>query len=91
MTAEQVSVLYEARGTVALDELIGFVRMELADVGEDFEDFVSDRLPRTQQAAHSVGPYAWRLLPKSDRVWLLRHLRMVTSAPLPWFRRTRPS
>lgn len=36
-----------------------------------------------QQAAHSVGPYAWRLLPESDRAWLRRHLRTASSVASP--------
>jgi uncharacterized NAD(P)/FAD-binding protein YdhS len=36
-----------------------------------------------QEAAHTVGPYAWRLLPEPDRAWLRRHLRTVTSVASP--------
>lgn len=36
-----------------------------------------------QQTAHSVGPYAWRLLPESDRAWLRRHLRTASSVASP--------
>ncbi|MFD5698285.1 FAD/NAD(P)-binding protein [Streptomyces lasiicapitis] len=36
-----------------------------------------------QETAHTVGPYAWRLLPEADRVRLRRHLRTATSVASP--------
>ncbi|WP_327352133.1 FAD/NAD(P)-binding protein [Streptomyces sp. NBC_01304] len=36
-----------------------------------------------QETAHSVGPYAWRLLPEPDRVLLRRHFRTATSVASP--------
>ncbi|ARX85515.1 putative pyridine nucleotide-disulfide oxidoreductase [Streptomyces alboflavus] len=36
-----------------------------------------------QETAHSVGPYAWRLLPEADRVRLRRHFRTATSVASP--------
>ncbi|MGI5171751.1 FAD/NAD(P)-binding protein [Spirillospora sp. CA-253888] len=36
-----------------------------------------------QETAHSVGPYAWRLLPEADRARLRRHLRTATSVVSP--------
>lgn len=36
-----------------------------------------------QEAAHSIGPYAWRLLPEPDRTRLRRHFRTVTSVVSP--------
>ncbi|MGW7071433.1 FAD/NAD(P)-binding protein [Streptomyces sp. NPDC054855] len=36
-----------------------------------------------QQTAHTVGPYAWRLLPESDRARLRRHLRTATGVASP--------
>ncbi|MGW6274583.1 FAD/NAD(P)-binding protein [Streptomyces sp. NPDC055060] len=36
-----------------------------------------------QETAHSVGPYAWRLLPESDRARLRRHFRLATSVASP--------
>ncbi|WAZ19221.1 FAD/NAD(P)-binding protein [Streptomyces cinnabarinus] len=36
-----------------------------------------------QQTAHTVGPYAWRLLPASDRAWLRSHRRTATSVASP--------
>ncbi|MCO1580725.1 FAD/NAD(P)-binding protein [Crossiella sp. SN42] len=36
-----------------------------------------------QETAHTVGPYAWRLLPERDRGWLRRHLRLATSLASP--------
>ncbi|MFH9574412.1 FAD/NAD(P)-binding protein [Streptomyces sp. NPDC017454] len=108
VTAERVTGLHEARGKIVLDDLIGLLRTELADAGEDLEEFAAELLdteakdpvqrlrrqiaaiddPRIgrrvlQQTAHSVGPYAWRLLPESDRAWLRRHLRTATSVASP--------
>ncbi|MFI5801572.1 FAD/NAD(P)-binding protein [Streptomyces sp. NPDC051561] len=44
--------------------------------------------PRTgrrmlQEAAHAVGPYAWRLLPEADRTRLRKHSRLAVSAAAP--------
>ncbi|MDT0343466.1 FAD/NAD(P)-binding protein [Streptomyces litchfieldiae] len=36
-----------------------------------------------QQAAHTVGPFAWRLLPEADRARLRRHLRTAVSVASP--------
>ncbi|WP_283136159.1 FAD/NAD(P)-binding protein [Rhizohabitans arisaemae] len=36
-----------------------------------------------QETAHTVGPYAWRLLPEPDRERLRRHLRLATSLASP--------
>ncbi|GAA5176599.1 FAD/NAD(P)-binding domain-containing protein [Pseudonocardia eucalypti] len=36
-----------------------------------------------QQTAHSVGPFAWPLLPAADRAWLRHHSRTVTSVASP--------
>ncbi|MEV0173190.1 FAD/NAD(P)-binding protein [Streptomyces sp. NPDC050803] len=108
VTAERVAALHKARGEVTLDDLIGLLRAELADAGEDFDDLAADLLdpaaedpvqrlrrqmaavddPRigrrvVQQTAHSVGPYAWRLLPESDRARLRRHLRTAVSVASP--------
>ncbi|MBQ1122742.1 FAD/NAD(P)-binding protein [Streptomyces sp. B15] len=108
LTVERVSALCEARGKVTLDDLVGLLRTELADAGEDFDALMAEllhteaispvqRLRRqiaavddpcvgrrvVQETAHTVGPYVWRLLPESDRVWLRRHLRTATSVASP--------
>jgi uncharacterized NAD(P)/FAD-binding protein YdhS len=108
VTAERVTDLRKARGNVTLDDLVGLLRAELADAGEDFEELAAELLgaatedpvrrlrrqiaavddPRIgrrvlQETAHTVGPYAWRLLPESDRAWLRRHLRTATSVVSP--------
>ncbi|MEV8318394.1 FAD/NAD(P)-binding protein [Streptomyces sp. NPDC059900] len=36
-----------------------------------------------QEAAHTVGPYAWRLLSEADRARLRRHLRLAASVASP--------
>ncbi|MFI9745289.1 FAD/NAD(P)-binding protein [Streptomyces sp. NPDC052494] len=36
-----------------------------------------------QETAHSVGPYAWRLLPRPDRLRLGQHFRTATSVASP--------
>lgn len=36
-----------------------------------------------QETAHSVGPYAWRLLPEADRIRLRRHFRVASSIASP--------
>ncbi|WP_101789401.1 FAD/NAD(P)-binding protein [Nonomuraea indica] len=36
-----------------------------------------------QEAAHTVGPYAWRLLPEADRERLRAHFRLATSLASP--------
>ncbi|MGP3932030.1 FAD/NAD(P)-binding protein [Nonomuraea sp. KM88] len=36
-----------------------------------------------QETAHTVGPYAWRLLPGPDRERLRRHVRLATSTASP--------
>ena len=108
VTAERVAALHRRHGAVTLDDLIGLLRAELAEAGEDFEAFVAELLATTtedpvrrlraqldavddsrigrrvlQETAHSVGPYAWRLLPEPDRVRLQRHFRMATSVASP--------
>ncbi|MFF7244510.1 FAD/NAD(P)-binding protein [Embleya sp. NPDC008237] len=108
VTVERVAALHRARGHLALDDLVGLLRMELADTGENFDDLAAQlrdtrtddpvqRLRRqlaavddprvgrrvVQETAHSVGPYAWHLLRESDRAWLRRHLRTVTSVASP--------
>ncbi|MFF9489101.1 FAD/NAD(P)-binding protein [Streptomyces sp. NPDC014676] len=108
VTAERVAALHQEHGAVALDDLIGLLRAELAEEGEDFDAFTAElpvagtegpvRRLRAQLAAvddprigrrvlqettHSVGPYAWRLLPESDRTRLRRHFRTVTSVASP--------
>lgn len=108
LTAERVTELHRARGEVTLDDLIGLLRAELADAGEDFEELAAELVGTTsddpvqrlrrqlaavgdsrigrrvlQEAAHAVGPYAWRLLPESDRAWLRRHLRTAAGLASP--------
>ncbi|MEV0222598.1 FAD/NAD(P)-binding protein [Streptomyces sp. NPDC050704] len=108
VTAERVAALHRAHGVVTLDGLIGLLRAELAEAGEDFEDFVAELLatetdepvrrlrtqlaavddPRIgrrvlQETAHTLAPYAWRLLPEPDRRRLRRHFRMATSVASP--------
>ncbi|MBC2904710.1 FAD/NAD(P)-binding protein [Streptomyces cupreus] len=109
LSAERVTELHRARaGNVGLDDLIGLLRAELADVGEDFDTFAAELLATAhgdpvrrlrcqieaiddsrigrrmlQEAVHTVGPYAWRLLPESDRARLRRHLRTATSVASP--------
>ncbi|MEU6711422.1 FAD/NAD(P)-binding protein [Nonomuraea sp. NPDC046802] len=36
-----------------------------------------------QESAHTVGPYAWRLLPEHDCEWLRRYFRLATSVASP--------
>lgn len=36
-----------------------------------------------QEVSHTVGPFAWRLLPEADREWLRRHFRLATSLASP--------
>ncbi|MET9373618.1 FAD/NAD(P)-binding protein [Streptomyces sp. NPDC002992] len=108
VTAERVAALHHEHGAVTLEDLIGLLRTELAEAGEDFEAFAAELLaaetdepvrrlraqldavddPRIgrrvlQETAHSVGPYAWRLLPEPDRMRLRRHFRMATSVASP--------
>ncbi|WP_067479211.1 FAD/NAD(P)-binding protein [Actinomadura hibisca] len=108
VTVERVAALHQAQGNVTLDDLIGLLRAELADAGEDFAEFTAElfstatedpvqRLRRQiaaiddprigrrvlQQTAHTVGPYAWRLLSESDRARLRRHLRTAVSVVSP--------
>ncbi|WP_407839044.1 FAD/NAD(P)-binding protein [Streptomyces sp. DSM 116496] len=108
VTAERVAALHRQHGAVTLDDLIGLLRAELAEAGEDFGAFAADLLAaRTQdpvrrlraqlaavddsaigrrvlqETAHSVGPYAWRLLPEPDPMRLRRHFRLATSAASP--------
>ncbi|MFF3214301.1 FAD/NAD(P)-binding protein [Streptomyces sp. NPDC002886] len=108
VTVEQVAALHRQHGVVTLDDLIGLLRAELDEAGEDFEAFVAElaateseepvrrlqaqlaavddvRIGRRvlQETAHSVGPYAWRLLPEPDRMRLRRHFRMATSVASP--------
>ncbi|MGC4937019.1 FAD/NAD(P)-binding protein [Kribbella sp. DT2] len=108
VTIERVAGLHGSRGHLALDDLVGLLRAELADAREDFGDLVAQlRSTRTddpvhrlrqqlaavddprigrrvlQETAHTVGPYAWRLLREPDRAWLRRHLRTATSVASP--------
>ncbi|MGW7065191.1 FAD/NAD(P)-binding protein [Streptomyces sp. NPDC054904] len=108
VTVEQVAALHRQHGVVTLDDLIGLLRAELDEAGEDFEAFAAElaateseepvrrlqaqlaavddvRIGRRvlQETAHSVGPYAWRLLPEPDRMRLRRHFRMATSVASP--------
>ncbi|MFI6518011.1 FAD/NAD(P)-binding protein [Spirillospora sp. NPDC050679] len=108
VTAERVAALNKAQGSISLDDLAGLLRAELADAGEDFDEFAAELLrtetedpvqrlrrqidaiddPRIgrrvlQETAHTVGPYAWRLLPEADRARLRRHLRTATSVASP--------
>ncbi len=54
------------------------LRQQLVEVGDA-------RIGRRvlQETAHSVGPYAWRLLCEPDRAWLRRHLRTAASVVSP--------
>ncbi|MCB8901386.1 MULTISPECIES: FAD/NAD(P)-binding protein [unclassified Streptomyces] len=108
VTAERVAALHRQHGVVTLDDLIGLMRAELAETGEDFEAFVAELLAAEteepvhrlraqlaavddsgigrrvlQETAHSVGPYAWRLLPEPDRMRLRHHFRTATSVASP--------
>ncbi|MFD9412988.1 FAD/NAD(P)-binding protein [Streptomyces sp. NPDC059989] len=108
VTAERVAVLHRQHGAITLEDLIGLLRAELAETGEDFEAFVADLLATTtedpvrrlraqldavddsrigrrvlQETAHSVGPYAWRLLAEPDRMRLRHHFRAATSVASP--------
>ncbi|GAA2153414.1 FAD/NAD(P)-binding protein [Actinomadura napierensis] len=108
VTVEQVAKLHSAQGYLALDDLVGLLRTEMADAGEDFDELAAQlRSARTedpvrrlrqqiaavddprigrrvlQETAHTVGPYAWRLLREPDRVWLRRHRRTATSVASP--------
>lgn len=108
VTVERVAALHRRHGVVTLADLIGLLRAELEEKGEDFEAFAAEilasgteeparrlraqlaavddsRIGRRvlQETAHSVGPYAWRLLPEPDRLRLGRHFRMATSAASP--------
>ncbi|RBQ21995.1 hypothetical protein DP939_04830 [Spongiactinospora rosea] len=108
VTAERVAAAHREHGTVPLDRLIGLLRAELAEAGEDFDAFAAEllaagtddpvqRLRRQlrntgdtrigrrvlQQTAHTVGPYAWRLLPEPGRARLRRHFRLATSVASP--------
>ncbi|MEU8133618.1 FAD/NAD(P)-binding protein [Streptodolium elevatio] len=108
VTIERVAELHQAQGGLALTDLVGLLRAELAETGEDFDDFAAelrstghddpvDRLRRQiaavddprigrrvlQVTAHTVGPYAWRLLPEADRARIRGHLRTATSVASP--------
>ncbi|WP_151479905.1 FAD/NAD(P)-binding protein [Streptomyces albicerus] len=108
LTAERMAALHREHGVVTLEDLIGLLRAELAETGEDFEAFAAELLATEtdepvrrlraqlaavddsrigrrvlQVAAHTVGPYAWRLLPEPDRVRLRRHFRTATSVASP--------
>ncbi|MEV0115580.1 FAD/NAD(P)-binding protein [Streptomyces sp. NPDC050844] len=67
----------ELVGTTS-DDPVQRLRRQLAAVGDS-------RIGRRvlQEAAHAVGPYAWRLLPESDRAWLRRHLRTAAGLASP--------
>lgn len=108
VTIDQVAALHQDGGAVTLDALVGLLRTELAEEGEDFGDLVAElggaasedptrRLRRhldavddlrigrrvLQETAHTVGPYAWRMLPESDRAWLRHHSRAATGVASP--------
>ncbi|MFB4304146.1 FAD/NAD(P)-binding protein [Actinomadura sp. NTSP31] len=108
VTVEQAAKLHGAQGYLALDDLVGLLRTEMADAGEDFDELAEQlRSTRTddpvqrlrqqiaavddprigrrvlQETAHTVGPYAWRLLREPDRARLRRHRRTATSVASP--------
>ncbi|WEV26217.1 FAD/NAD(P)-binding protein [Streptomyces sp. 71268] len=108
VTVERVAELRDTRGQLALTDLAGLLRAEMAEAGEDFDALAAHlRATRTddpvarlrqqlaevgdarigrrvlQETAHSVGPYAWRLLREPDRAWLRRHLRTAASVVSP--------
>ncbi|WP_232835586.1 FAD/NAD(P)-binding protein [Actinocorallia populi] len=108
VTAERVAALHRERGAVTLEDLIGLLRAEMEEAGEDFEDFAAELLatetedpvrrlrrqlaavgdPRIgrrvlQETAHTLGPYAWRLLPEPDRERLRSHFRLASSVASP--------
>ncbi|MFI6742622.1 FAD/NAD(P)-binding protein [Nonomuraea sp. NPDC050451] len=60
------------------EEPVGRLRRQLAAVDDP-------RIGRRvlQETAHTVGPYAWRLLPEPDRERLRRHFRLATSMASP--------
>ncbi|NUW46873.1 FAD/NAD(P)-binding protein [Nonomuraea rhodomycinica] len=60
------------------EEPVGRLRRQLAAVDDP-------RIGRRvlQETAHTVGPYAWRLLPEPDRERLRGHFRLATSAASP--------
>ncbi|MER7364033.1 hypothetical protein [Nonomuraea wenchangensis] len=60
------------------EEPVRRLRRQLAAVGDP-------RIGRRvlQESAHTVGPYAWRLLPEADRERLRRHFRLATSVASP--------
>jgi uncharacterized NAD(P)/FAD-binding protein YdhS len=49
MTGERVAALARERGGVTIDDLIGLLRKELAEAGEDFSAFASDLLASPSQ------------------------------------------
>ncbi|MGV9453733.1 FAD/NAD(P)-binding protein [Streptomyces sp. NPDC003635] len=49
VTVERVAELHQARGRVALDDLIGLLRAELAEAGEDFDEFAAELLATEQE------------------------------------------
>ncbi|MFI1380132.1 FAD/NAD(P)-binding protein [Embleya sp. NPDC020886] len=60
------------------DDPVRHLRAQLAEVDDP-------RIGRRvlQETAHTVGPYAWRLLPEADRDRLRRRLRTATSVASP--------
>ncbi|MFC5828385.1 FAD/NAD(P)-binding protein [Nonomuraea insulae] len=54
------------------------LRRQLAAVGDPS---IGRRV--LQESAHTIGPYAWRLLPEPDRERLRRHFRLATSVASP--------
>lgn len=62
----------------ASEEPVRRLRRQLAAAGDP-------RIGRRvlQETAHTVGPYAWRLLPEPDRDRLRRHFRLATSVASP--------
>ncbi|MFI7633957.1 FAD/NAD(P)-binding protein [Nonomuraea sp. NPDC049400] len=61
-----------------VEEPAGRLRRQLAAV----DDLAIGRRV-LQETAHTVGPYAWRLLAEPDRVRLRRHFRLATSLASP--------
>ncbi|AKZ53627.1 putative pyridine nucleotide-disulfide oxidoreductase [Streptomyces ambofaciens ATCC 23877] len=93
VTLEDLIGLLRAELATTGEDFEGFAADLLATTTEDPVrrlraqlDAVDDsRIGRRvlQEAAHSIGPYAWRLLPEPDRVRLQRHFRMATSVASP--------
>ncbi|ALO05883.1 Putative pyridine nucleotide-disulfide oxidoreductase [Streptomyces venezuelae] len=93
VTIEDLIGLLRAELALAGEDFEAFVADLLATTTDDPVrrlraqlDAVDDsRIGRRvlQETAHSLGPYAWRLLPEPDRVRLQRHFRTATSVASP--------